>query len=68
MAEKYKLYHLMINEKIIISRVELTKATNTGVTPETEVTDVDEVSKMMDEVHNTEEPPGHNLRSRNKNK
>jgi hypothetical protein len=57
MAAKYKLYHLTINEKITISRVELTKDTNTGVTPETEVTDVNEVSKMMDKVHITEQRP-----------
>ena len=59
MAEKYKLYHQTINEKITIPRV----ATNSGVIPATEVTDVNEVSKMMDKVHNTEKPTGYNLRS-----
>jgi hypothetical protein len=44
-------------KKITISRVELTKDTNTGVTPETEVTDVNEVSKIMDKVHITEQRP-----------
>ena len=56
MAEKYKLYHQTINEKITIPRV----ATNSGVTPATEVT---EVSIMMDKDHNTEEPTGYNIRS-----
>jgi hypothetical protein len=64
MAAKYKLYHLTINEKITISRVEHTKDTYTGVTPETEITDVNEVSEMMDKVQITGERPGYNLRSK----